>query len=59
MGEIDGVIYDDTECELFCWHVAEITDVIAKMRANMGDTYADAYIDELTGVIRRRGGAPS
>jgi hypothetical protein len=58
MPEMDGVEYSDDDCELFCWHVREISDVIDKMAADHGRAYADHYVDQLGDVIRRRGAWP-
>ena len=59
MAEFAGITYDETECELFCWHVTEVIAVIDKIRANIGDDYADEYTRQLTYLISHGpGGAP-
>jgi len=51
MAEFAGIEYDETDCDLFCWHVAEIIDGIAAIRATNGDAYADEYARQLCAEI--------
>lgn len=58
MAEIDGIEYDQAECDRFIRQAAGIADVIGKIRAEEGDAYADRYLNRLFDVIRRQAGAP-
>ena len=51
MAEFAGIIYDETDCQLFCWHVAEIVTGLETIRAEQGDGYADEYTAALCEVI--------
>lgn len=54
MGTIRDLVYDDEECELFCWHVAEVLATLDAIDAAHGPAYGEEYRKELADLIRGR-----
>lgn len=51
MGTIGTLVYDDDDCELFCWHIAEVLKTCNRIEATMGPDYGAEYRQQLATVI--------
>lgn len=43
--------YDDTDCELFCWHWGEVLRTVAAVDAAHGAAYGDEYRQQLAAQL--------